>query len=89
MDQDCVDAAVSSDAQNSEAIKREWEDQMFCCLALQNPLICDEEDHMKTFPPSWCDQERPIPCEMVDEGFYCKGFGDRVLCFYCGGGLFY
>ena len=26
---------------------------------------------------------------MVDAGFYYKGSGDRVLCFYCGGGLFY
>ena len=26
---------------------------------------------------------------MVDAGFYYKGSGDRVLCFYCGGGLLY
>ena len=85
MDQDCVDAAVTSD----EAIKREWEAQMFRCLSPQNPLMCDEEDRMRTFPSSWCDQERPTPREMVDAGFYYKGSGDRVLCFYCGGGLFY
>ena len=85
MDQDCVDAAVTSD----EAIKREWEAQMFRWLSPQNPLMCDEEDRMRTFPASWCDQDRPTPHEMVDAGFYYKGSGDRVLCFYCGGGLFY
>ena len=26
---------------------------------------------------------------MVDAGFYYKGSGDRVLCFYCDKGLFY
>ena len=85
MDQDCVDAAVTSD----EAIKREWEAQMFRCLSPQNPLMCDEEDRMRTFPASWCDEERPTPREVVDAGFYYKGSGDRVLCFYCGGGLFH
>ena len=89
MDQDCVDAAAISGTQNSEANKREWEAQMFCCLSPQNPLMCDEEDRMRIFPPSWCDQQRPTPREMVDAGFYCEGSGDRVLCFYCGGGLFY
>ena len=29
MDQDCVDAAAISGTQNSKAIKREWEAQMF------------------------------------------------------------
>ena len=77
MDQDCVDAAVVSD----EAIKRELEAQMFRCLSLKNPLMCDEEDRMKNFPPSWCDQEHPTPRKMVDAGFYYKGSGDRVLCF--------
>ena len=48
MDQDCVDAAVVSD----ETIKKEWEAQMFRCLSPQNPLMCDEEDRMRTFPPS-------------------------------------
>ena len=57
-------------------------------LSPQNPLMFDEEDHMRTFTPSWCDQERPTPHEMVNAGFYYKGSGDRVLCFYCGGGLF-
>ena len=81
MDQDCVDAAAISDTQNSEAIKREWEAKMFRCSSPQNPLMCDEEDRMITFPSSWCDQERPTPREMVDAGFYYKGSGDRVLCF--------
>ena len=85
MDQDCVNAAVASD----EAIKRELEAQMFLCLSPQYPLMCDEQDCMRTFPPSCCDQERPAPREIEDAGFYCKGSGDRVLCFYCGGGLFY
>ena len=66
MDQDCVDAAVTSDG----AIKRELEAQMFRCLSPQNSLMCDEEDCMRTFPASWCDQERPTPREMVDAGFY-------------------
>ena len=89
MDQDCVDAAAISDTQNSETLKREWEAQMFRCSSPQNSLMCDEEDRMRTFPASWCDEERPTPREMVDAGFYYKGSGDRVLCFYCGGGLFY
>ena len=89
MDQDCVDAAAISGTQNSEVIKKEWEAQMFRCLSPQNPLMCDEEDRMRTFPPSWCDQECPTAREMVDAGFYYKGSGDRVLCFYCGGGLLY
>ena len=89
MDQDCVDAAAISGTQNSEAIKREWKAQMFRCLSPQNPLMYDEEHRMKTFSPSWCDQERPTPRKIVDAGFYCKGSGDRVLCFYCAGGLFY
>ena len=72
MDQDCVDAAAISGTQNSKAIKREWEVQMFRCLSSQNPLMCDEEDRMRTFPSSWCNQERPTPREMVDAGFYFK-----------------
>ena len=59
MDQDCVDAAAVSDTQNFEAIEREWEAQMFRCSSPQNLLMCDEEDCMRTFPSSWCDQERP------------------------------
>ena len=42
MDQDCVDAAVTSDG----AIKRELEAQMFRCLSTQNSLMCDDRfDH--------------------------------------------
>ena len=70
-------------------LSREREAQMFRCLSPQNPLMWDEEDCMRTFPASWCDEERPIPREVVDAGFYYKGSGDRVLCFYCGGGLFH
>ena len=66
-----------SGTQNSEDVKKEWEAQMFCCLSLQNPLMCDEEDRMRTFPASWCDQECPTAREMVDAGFY-KGSGDCV-----------
>ena len=36
MDQNCVDAAMTSD----EAIKRELEAQMFRCLSPQNSLMC-------------------------------------------------
>ena len=50
-DQDCVDAAAISGTQNSEAIKRKWKAQMFRCSSPQNPLMCDEEDRMRTFPP--------------------------------------
>ena len=89
MDQDCVDAAVMSDARNAETIERELEAQLFCCLSLQNPLMYDEEDHMKIFSQSWYDQEHPMPREMVDASFYYKGSGERVLCFYCGEDLFY
>ena len=85
MNQDCVDTAVLSD----EVIKKEWEAQMFRCLSPQNPLMYDEEDRMRTFSSSWCDQEHPTPREMVDAGFYYNGSGNRVLCFYCGGDLFY
>ena len=72
MDQDCVDAAAISGTQNSKAIKREWEAQIFRCLSPQNPLMCDEKDRMRTFPLSWCNQERPTPREMEDAGFYFK-----------------
>ena len=89
MNQDCVDAAVASDAQNDEAIERELEDEMFRCSSPQNPLMCDKEDCMRTFTQSWYDQVRSTPLKMVDAGFYCKGSRDRVLCFYYGGGLFY
>ena len=51
MDQDCVDAAVASD----ETIKKEWEARMFRCSSPQNPLMCDKEDRMRIFPPSWCN----------------------------------
>ena len=91
MNQDCVDAAVASNAQNDEAIERELEAQMFRCSSPQNPLMC-EKDRLRTFPQSWYNQVRPTPREpgkMVNAGFYCKGSGDCVLCFYCGGGLFY
>ncbi|KAF4529922.1 hypothetical protein B566_EDAN018169, partial [Ephemera danica] len=27
------------------------------------------------------------PEELVESGFYYTGRGDRVICFYCGGGL--
>ena len=81
-------AAVMSTAQNTESLERELEPQVFCCLSLQNPLMCDKEDCMKTFPQSWYDQEHPTLCEMVDAGFYCKGSGNHVHCFYCGEGLF-
>ena len=68
MDQDCVDAAVTSD----EAIKRELEAQMFRCLSPQNPLKCDEEDRMRTFPSSWCDQERPTHAKWRMQVFIIK-----------------
>ena len=58
MDQDCIDAAAISGTQNFEAIKREWEAQMFRCLSPKNPLMRNDEDRMRTFLPSWCDQER-------------------------------
>ena len=47
MDQDCVDPVAISGTQNSEAIKKEWEAQMFLCLSPKNPLMCDEEDCMR------------------------------------------
>ena len=81
MDQDCLDATAISGTQNSEAIKKEWKAQMFRCLSPQNPLICDEKDCMRSFPPSWCHQECPTLREMVNADFYYKGSGDRVLCF--------
>ena len=78
-----------SDAQNDKAIERELEAQMFHCLSPQNPLMCDEENCMRTFLQSWYEQVRATPREIVDADFYCKGSGYRVLCFYCGGSLFY
>ena len=69
MDQDCVDAAVVSDAQNAKAIERELKAQMFCCSYPQNPLMCDEEDRMRTFSQSQYNQERPTPPEMMDADF--------------------
>ena len=79
MNQDCVDAAAISGTQNSKAIKKEWEVQMFRSLSPQNPLMCDEEDRMRIFPSSWCDQERPTPREMMDAGFYFKVLATVLL----------
>ena len=52
MDQDCVNATAISGTQNFEAIKREWEAQMFHCLSPQCPLMCDEENRIRIFLPS-------------------------------------
>ena len=44
---------------------------------------------MRTFSNFWYDQESPTPHELADAGFYYRGSGDRVSCFYCGGQLFH
>ena len=41
---------------------------------------------MKTFE-NWNSKINATPPELVDAGFYYLGAGDRVTCFYCGGGL--
>ena len=90
MNQDCVNAAITSDAlpQDTKAFKRESEAKMFCSSP-QNPLVCDKEDRIGTFSKIWFDQERPTPRKMMDVGFFCMGSDDRVCCFYCGGRLFH
>ena len=54
MAQDCVEAAIVSDAfpQDFKSFLREFEAKMFCCLSPQNPLMCEEE---RIFPKFWYD----------------------------------
>ena len=41
---------------------------------------------MKAFE-KWTTKINATPRELVDGGFYYLGTGDRLTCFYCGGGL--
>ena len=90
MVQDFVDAAIVSVAlpQDSEAVEKNFKTKMFCCSFPQNPLMCDRENYMGTFPKSWYDQKCPTSREMVGAGFYCIGYGNRVCSLYCGTQLF-
>ena len=76
MSQDCIDSAAVCNPEE------------FPCYFTRKCHMCREEDRMETFHNSWCDQKRPTAQEMVDAGFYCKKYGDRVCYFYCGGRLF-
>ena len=88
-DEDCVDAAIISDAlpQVTEAFEREFKPKMFCCSFPQNPFMCDNEERIGTFPKRWFNQKRSTSREMVDAGFNCISSDDRVRCFYCGARL--
>ena len=74
---------------SQDSVSRELEAEMFCCLNLQKPYMCDKEDRMRSFPNSWYDQESSTPHELVDARFFCMGSCDRVSCFYCGERLFH
>ena len=62
---------------------------MIHCLTPQKPHMCDKENCMQTFTKSWDNQESLTPHKLVDAGFYCMGFGDRIICFYCEEEFFY
>ena len=43
----------------------------------------DYSVRMKTFE-KWPKQMRPLPEELAECGFFYKGYGDSVECFFCG-----
>ena len=62
-------------------------EESFACRAPYNPHMLNSDDHLHSFTKNWPVKEHVIPHEMADAGFYYSDDSDRVICFYCGGGL--
>ena len=59
----------------------------FACCALYNPHMLNSDKRLQSFTKNWPVNGHVTPRKIADAGFYYWDDDDRVICFYCGGGL--
>ena len=62
-------------------------EEPFACHAPYNPHMVNSDERLQSFTKTWPVKGHVTPREMADAGFYYLDDSDRVICFYCGGGL--
>ena len=62
-------------------------EESFVCCAPYNPHMLNSDNHLQSFTKNWPIKGHVTSCKMGDAGFYDLDDSDRVICFYCGGGL--
>ena len=59
----------------------------FTYRAPYNLRMLNSDDHLQSFTKNWPPKKHVTPSKMAYAGFYYLDDSDRVICFYCGGGL--
>ena len=62
-------------------------ENQFASRAPYNPHVLNSDDRLQSFTKNWPLKVHVAPREMADSGFYYLDDSNRVICFYCGGGL--
>ena len=62
-------------------------EEPFACHAPYNPHMVNSDECLQSFTKNWPVKGHVTPREMADADFYYLDDSDRVICFYCGGGL--
>ena len=62
-------------------------EEPFACNTPYNPHMVNSDERLQCFTKNLPVKGHVTPCEMADAGFYYLDDSDRVICFYCGGGL--
>lgn len=56
------------------------------CFTPQFPYFASRKARVKSFV-NWPMDSYQDPEKLADAGFFYLGWGDRTMCYYCGGGL--
>ena len=62
-------------------------EEPFACHAPYNLHMVNSDEGLQSFTKNWPVKGHVTPREMADADFYYLDDSDRVICFYCGGGL--
>ena len=62
-------------------------EEPFACHAPYNPHMVNSDESLQSFTKNWPVKGHVTPREIADAGFYYLDDSNRVICFYCGGGL--
>ena len=62
-------------------------EEPFTCRAPCSPHMLNIDERLQSFAKNWPVKIHVTSCEMADADFYYLDDSDRVICFFCGGGL--